>query len=82
MKLMLKIVNVSFLDRYQISMLMNNGQTYMFDMRPKLDTVRFYDLNNWDIFSNGYVKNNQIICWNNGSEIHIDELLSDDADIS
>lgn len=74
---MIKIVNVSFLDRYRIHVFMSNGKAHIFDMRPKLDTVRFYDLNNWDIFSNGYVKNDQIICWNNGSEIHIDEILSD-----
>ena len=75
--LMLKIESVSFLQGFQLKVLLNNGSTCIFDMKPKLDTVRFYDLNSWDIFSNGCVKNNQIISWNDGTEIHLDEILPD-----
>ncbi len=75
--LMLRIESVSFLQGFQLKVLLNDGSACIFDIKPKLDTVRFYDLNSWDIFSNGYIKNNQIISWNNGTEIHLDEILPD-----
>lgn len=75
--LMLKIESVSFLQGFQLDILLSNGIAYVFDMKPKLDKVRFYDLNSWDIFSNGQVKNNQIITWNDGTAIHLDEILPD-----
>lgn len=75
--LMLKIESVSFLQGFQLDILLSNGNTYIFDINPKLDTVGVYDLNSWDIFLNGQVKNNQIITWNDGTAIHLDEILPD-----
>ena len=75
--LMLKIESVSFLQGFQLDILLSNGNKYIFDINPKLDTAGVYDLNSWDIFLNGQVKNNQIITWNDGTAIHLDEILSD-----
>lgn len=41
----------------------------------KIKNVSFYDLNDWEVFKSGYVKDGQAICWNNGLELLLDEIV-------
>ena len=64
---MTKMEKVHFLEDYKIEIILADGKSYIFDMKPKLRTVRFYDLENKDIFTGGSLKNGQVVCWNRRS---------------
>ena len=74
---MVKIQEAVFLEDYRLLVLLTDGSRQIYDMRPKLKTVRFYDLQDQEIFVRGQIKNGQVIYWNNGSELSLDEILSD-----
>lgn len=74
---MIKMEKVSFLENFQLEVLLTDGRICSYDLRPKLKTVRFYDLDTWDAFSSGFLKRGLFICWNNGVELSIDEILLD-----
>lgn len=74
---MKKIKKVVFLEDFSLRVQLESGQSYVYNMKPKLKTVRFYDLSDWNIFSEGYIRNNQAICWDNGTELYLDEIISD-----
>lgn len=73
---MTKMNSVVFLQDFQLEVVMSDGRCYLYDMRPKLKTVRFYDLSDWEVFSKGYIKREQMICWDNGSELFVDEIIT------
>lgn len=70
-----KIKKVVFLEDFSLKVQLESGQNYVYDMKPKLKTVRFYDLSDWGMFSKGYIRNNQAICWDNGTELYLDEII-------
>lgn len=72
---MKKIKNVSFFKNYLMEIVFSDESVGLYDMSSRLKTVRFYDLNDWEIFKSGYVKNEQVICWKNGSELLLDEIV-------
>ena len=73
---MTKMEERRFLDDYRIEIIFTDGRENVFDMKTKLRTVRFHDLENIEIFSSGILKNGQVICWDNGTELSIDEIMS------
>lgn len=73
---MTKMEGIRFLDDYRIEIIFTDGRENVFDMKTKLRTVRFHDLENIEIFSSGILKNGQVICWDNGTELSIDEIMS------
>ena len=73
---MTKMYSVVFLQGFQLEVVMSDGRGYLYDMRPKLKTVRFYDLSDWEVFSKGYIKSEQMICWDNGIELSADEIMA------
>lgn len=72
---MTRMEKVSFLEDYRLEIVLADGSCCFYDMKPKLKTVRFYDLENFGIFSGGILRNGQVICWDNGAELSIDEIL-------
>ena len=75
MNRMTKMEKVLFLENYMLKITLTDGQSCIFDMKPKLKTVRFNELGRGDIFSTGALKNGQVICWSNGTELSLDEIL-------
>ncbi len=73
---MTKMEKIRFLDDYKIEIVFTDGRENVFDMKTKLRTVRFHDLENVEIFSSGILKNGQVIYWDNGTELSIDEIMS------
>ena len=73
---MVKIQSVDFLENFQLKIELTNGTSRIYDMNPKLKTVRFYDLRNPEMFSKGVLKSGQVICWTDGTELSLDEILS------
>ncbi len=72
---MTRMEKVSFLEDYRLEIVLTDGSCCFYDMKPKLKTVRFYDLESWGTFSRGILRNGQVICWDNGTELSIDEIL-------
>lgn len=72
---MKKIRQVSFFKNFLMEVIFTDESVGLYDMSSRLKTVRFYDLNDWEIFKNGYVKDEQVICWENGSELFLDEII-------
>ena len=50
---MTKMEEIRFLDDYRIEIIFTDGRENVFDMKTKLRTVRFHDLENIEIFSSG-----------------------------
>lgn len=72
---MKKIKQVSFFKNFLMEIIFTDDSVGLYDMSSRLKTVRFYDLNDWEIFKKGYVKDEQVICWENGSELFLDEII-------
>lgn len=73
---MIEMRSVAFLQGFQIRVALSDGNSYLYDMCPKLKTVRFYELSDWNLFSGGYIRSGQTICWDNGTELYMDEIVS------
>lgn len=71
----LKIKSIQFLDDYQISILLCNGHTIVYDLKPKLNAIRFTDLAKKEVFFNGELINGKMIRWNTSTEISLEEIL-------
>ena len=72
---MTKMEKVLFLEDYRLEITLADGRNCVFDMKPKLKTVRFNELRSVDIFLTGTLKNGQVICWSNGTELSLDEIM-------
>ncbi len=72
---MKKIKNVSFFKDYLMEIVFTDDSVGLYDMSSRIKNVRFYDLNDWEVFKSGYVKDGQAICWNNGLELLLDEIV-------
>ena len=72
---MKKIKNVSFFKDYLMEIVFTDDSVGLYDMSSRIKNVRFYDLNDWEVFKSGYVKDGQVICWNNGLELLLDEIV-------
>ncbi len=72
---MKKIKNVSFFKNYLMEIVFTDDSVGLYDMSSRIKNVRFYDLNDWEVFKSGYVKDGQAICWNNGLELLLDEIV-------
>lgn len=71
-----KIQKVDFLEDFRLKIELEDGTGLVYDMNPKLKTVRFYDLRNREMFLSGLIKSGQVICWADGTELSLDEILS------
>lgn len=72
----LKISSVKFLDNYQISILLCNGHTIIYNLEPKLNAIRFTDLAEKEVFCHGELINGKMIRWNRSTEISLEEILT------
>lgn len=70
-----KIKAIEFLDNYQIKIFLENDHCIIYNMKPKLETVRFHDLCNPDLFSRGRLSKGHIIQWDYNVELSLEEIL-------
>lgn len=71
----IKIRDVSFEKDFEIRILLNNGHKIIYNMKPKLETARFLDLKDIDLFKKGTVKKGKSIYWNDSTELTLDEIM-------
>lgn len=72
----IKIDQIEFLEDYTMKILLCNGHRIIYDMKPKLKTIRFADLKEKEVFTCGQLINNRIIRWNISMEISLEEILN------
>lgn len=71
-----RIKQAKYEEDYQIIILFQNGNEVIFNMKPKLVTARFHDLEDWDLFCRGKVsKCGKIIKWNDNTELSVEEIM-------
>lgn len=73
---MVKITNVIPKDDYTLSIELNNLHKIIFNMRPKLNTVRFSKLRDKEKFKSFKIDNGNTIFWDNFCMISIDEIIN------
>lgn len=70
-----QIVKVIFKENFLLNIFLTNGGNIIYDLKPKLVTARFRDIENWEQFCTGKVIEGKIIRWNLTTELSLDEIL-------
>lgn len=71
-----KIVSVSAGDDYTLGIELDNFHRIIYDMKPRLNTIRFCDLSDIKIFKTVCIRNGNTLLWNDLCQITIDEIIS------
>lgn len=78
----IKIKEMELKEDFTIVMRLSDGSQLIYDMKPKLDTVRFHDIKNWEWFCRGKLtEEGRLIRWNLNTEVSINELILWDQEI-
>lgn len=75
---MVKIVNAYGNDEYILTIEFSNGNKIIYNIKPKLNTVRFMPLRNIDTFKDITVENQTLKWWEDGEcvvECMVDEII-------
>lgn len=70
-----KIREVAFDQEFHIHIVLDNGDSIVYDMQPKLITARFQELSDSHVFLEGSIMGGKIISWSTGVELTLDEIL-------
>ena len=70
-----KITNVVPKEDYTLSIELSNNHRIIYDMRPRLQTIRFCGLADLKIFQAVRVENDNTLVWNNLCQVTIDEIM-------
>ncbi len=73
---MSKILNIIPNDDYTLTIELNNHHKIIYDMKPRLQTVRFCQLADINRFKAVWVKNENILVWDSLCQITIDEIIN------
>jgi len=73
---MSKIVNVIPNNDYTLTITLGNNHQIIYDMEPRLQTVRFGKLTDWEQFKAVRVEHGNTLVWGGLCEITIDEIFS------
>lgn len=71
-----KIVNVVPNDDYTLEIQLNNQHKIIYDMKPRLQAVRFCGLADINKFKAVTVENGNTLVWDSLCQITIDEIIS------
>lgn len=71
----LRIIEVIFLEDYKMNIALSNGHGILYDISPKLKTARFQTLQPASVFCSGQLSQDSMICWPDGTELSLDEIL-------
>ncbi len=70
-----KICSVELLDDYKISLKLENGSSFVYNLKPKLATTRFAALEDIDFFKEGRLVDNEYIWWSDSLMLYVYEML-------
>ena len=70
-----KIYSIELLDDYKISVKLENGSSFVYNLKPKLKTTRFSVLEDIDFFKKGKLVENEYIWWSDSLMLYAYEML-------
>lgn len=71
-----KIINIVPNDDYTLTIELNNHHKIIYDMKPRLQAVRFCELADINRFKGVRVENENTIVWDSLRQITIDEIIN------
>ena len=70
-----KMHSVQLLNDYKIAVELDNGSSFVYDLKPKLQTARFTALVDRDFFQSGQLVDNDCIRWSDSLMLYAYEML-------
>lgn len=71
-----RIVSVKANDAYMLEIQLDNGHKIIYDMKPRLRTVRFCELTDLNRFQDVQIENENTLVWDSFCQITIDEIIN------
>ncbi|MGE4277697.1 MAG: DUF2442 domain-containing protein [Lawsonibacter sp.] len=71
-----RIVSVKADDDYMLEIQLDNSHKIIYDMKPRLQSVRFCELSDLDRFKAFHIENSNTIVWDSLCQITIDEIIN------
>ena len=71
-----RIVSVKAKDAYMLEIQLDNGHKIIYDMKPRLRTVRFCELTDLNRFQDVQIENENTLVWDSFCQITIDEIIN------
>lgn len=71
-----KIINVKPNDDYTLEIKLDNHHKIIYDIKPRLQAVRFCNLANIDRFKDVKIANGNMLVWDCLCQISIDEIIN------
>lgn len=71
----IEILEVKFLENFKVDLYLSNGHRIIYNLKPKLITARFKELECWDYFAQGKIKRGKVIYWDENTELTLGEIL-------
>ena len=72
---MSKMCSVQLLGDYKIAVELDNGSSFIYDLKPKLQTTRFAALVDRDFFQSGQLVDKDCIRWSDSLMLYCHEML-------
>jgi len=79
---MVYAVKVTPLGNYNIIIKFNTGETKIYNCYPLLNTPLFAKLKNKDFFMTAHIDETGLVCWDNATDIPLDELYNNSVEIA
>lgn len=73
---MVKIVSVVPRDDYTLLIELDNNHRIVYDMKPRLQAVRFCGLTDLERFKNVWIEDDNTLVWGSLCQMTIDEIIS------
>lgn len=70
-----RMKDVIFQEDFQLDISLDSGHRIIYNLGPKLETARFSELSDWNIFCSGWLVGGKRICWTTGVELTLNEIL-------
>lgn len=70
-----KIHSVQLLDDYKIAVELENGSSFVYNLKPRLRTVRFAALEDIEFFKTGKLVDNDYVWWSDSLMLYTYEML-------
>ena len=71
-----RIVNAKACNDYMLEIQLDNGHKIIYDMKPRLQAVRFCKLNELNRFKDFKIENRNTLIWDSLCQITIDEIMN------
>lgn len=73
---MSKMCSVEMLEDYRIAVELENGSSFIYDLKPKLQTARFAPFSDMEFFKSGRLVDKDCIRWSDSLMLHTYEMLN------